>query len=415
MLDVLAQMTFAQNPGYISHGADGGSLVHSDSFWLRLSLCGQWVSTTYLMHMFDFVKGAYIDPVLSKFKTATKVSKVPRLFVVCVHHMRYKHPRVWNKLMLLQWALPILQGRMSKLTGKEEKVNEMARMHHQINKFDDQDTTLEEPCILTGLLDLQATRPEWSKIWTIGMSITNFAFVFLFIHQLSLGVVLTLLSSAGHDTITSTLTSILYYIFRSPSALARVRTELANAIMTGTLTDPKLEDAAYANYDDILTALPYLSACIKEAMRLHPVIAMNMVREVPAPGTDINRFVLPTGTIVGVNPHAYNLNPAYFGVDASEFRPERWMSTDISDNKNEEAATTAAAWEHYNLNWGGPSRTCPGQHMARLIMVKMLFVLFRSVRLDIVDGGHISKGFLGRMVGVKVKVVVDSVAIVADK
>jgi len=83
LLDVLAQMTFAQNPGYISHAADGGSLVHSDGFWLRLSLCGQWVSTTYLMHMFDFVKGAYISPLLSKFKTVTKVSKVPRLFVVC--------------------------------------------------------------------------------------------------------------------------------------------------------------------------------------------------------------------------------------------------------------------------------------------------------------------------------------------
>jgi len=180
--------------------------------------------------------------------------------------------------------------------------------------------------------------------------------------------------------------------------------------------DSKLDDdAAYINYDDIVTALPYLSACIKEARRLHPVIAMNMVRKVPAPGTQINGSVLPAGTIVGVNPHAYNLDAACFGADANDFKPERWMSTDTSDNENEEAATAgagaAAAWDHYKLNWGGPSRICPGQHMARLIMVKMLFVLFRSVRLDIVDGGHISKGFLGRMVGVKVRLVVDSVTV----
>jgi len=243
---------------------------------------------------------------------------------------------------------------------------------------------------------------EHDKLW-----VRISCFIPLVVSSGESGLTFIALKSAGHDTITSTLTSILYYIFSSPSALARVRNELANAISTGALPDPKLDDdAAYANYDDIVTALPYLSACIKEAMRLHPVVAMNMVRKVPAHGTEINGFVLPAGTIVGVNPHAYNLNPAYFGADAGEFKPERWMSTDTLDNKNEEAA---AAWDHYNLNWGGPSRTCPGQHMARLIMVKMLFVLFRSVRLDIVDSGHISKGFLGRMAGIKVKVVVDPV------
>jgi len=297
---------------------------------------------------------------------------------------------------------------MSKLTGQEEKVTDMARMYHQVKSFDDQDPTLEDPCILTDLLDLQATRPEWSKTWTIGMSMTNFGSVSP-PHTLKCRSNKLTLHSAGHDTITSTLTSILYYISISPSALAHVRSEITRAINEGTVADPAINkpDTPYASYDNIIAALPFLSACIKEAMRLHPVIAMNMVRKVPASDTEINGYSIPAGTIVGVNPHAYNLNSAYFGADAHEFRPERWI-----EGEEDEAQAT---WDHYNLNWSGPSRTCPGQHMARLIMVKMLFVLFRSVRLEVVEQGGISKGFLGRMAGVKVRLVVDPVVGVSKR
>jgi len=78
-------MTFAQTPNYISHGSDGGSLAHSDVFWLKLSLCSQWNATIYLMHMFDMISNKYINPLLGKFMSA-KSSKVPRLFVVCNLH-----------------------------------------------------------------------------------------------------------------------------------------------------------------------------------------------------------------------------------------------------------------------------------------------------------------------------------------
>jgi len=201
---------------------------------------------------------------------------------------------------------------------------------------------------------------------------------------------------AGHDTITSTLTSILVYICTSSSSLTRVREEITSTTIAGTIPDP-------ATYDTLVENLPYLSACMKEAMRLRPVIGMSLVRVTPASGAIIDGIVIPAGTVVGQNPAVVSRSEVIFGPNSNDFVPERWL-----DEDNETAATV---WSRHNLIWGGPSRSCPGQHMARLIMLKFLFVVLGKCRFEVVDKGVDSRGFLARMVDVQAKVVVGPVVV----
>lgn len=50
-----------------------------------------------------------------------------------------------------------------------------------------------------------------------------------------------------------------------------------------------------------LRPLQYLEACVKEANRLHPVVATMPERIVPAGGATIARLYFPAGTIVAIN------------------------------------------------------------------------------------------------------------------
>jgi cytochrome P450 len=74
--------------------------------------------------------------------------------------------------------------------------------------------------------------------------------------------------------------------------------------------------------------MPYLQACIHEALRFHPAVGMNLPRVVPTEGIDINGTYLPPGTIIGANPWVVNRDQSIFGEDVEAFRPERWLQGD---------------------------------------------------------------------------------------
>lgn len=76
----------------------------------------------------------------------------------------------------------------------------------------------------------------------------------------------------------------------------------------------------------VITDLPYLDACLKEALRLHPPFCLPFERIVPATGMTVSGRYLPPGTTVGMNPWVINRNRQVFGEDADMWRPKRWLS-----------------------------------------------------------------------------------------
>ncbi|KAI5464250.1 cytochrome P450 [Mariannaea sp. PMI_226] len=124
----------------------------------------------------------------------------------------------------------------------------------------------------------------------------------------------TVFMDAGSDTTAIALTHIMYYLLRTPAALARLRQELKEAGIRGDGIPP------YATVKN----LPYLRACLDESLRLSPPVAFGLHRKTPPEGMSIDGHWIPGNTTVAVPAYTAHRNVAFF-PSPEEFRPERWF------------------------------------------------------------------------------------------
>ena len=172
---------------------------------------------------------------------------------------------------------------------------------------------------------------------------------------------------AGSDTTAISLTAIVAYLALYPDTLATLRRELDEAAASGALSDPATFQQAQK--------LPYLQACIMEAMRVHPAVGAPMTRVVGSEGLHIGGTFFPAGTEVGINAWAIHNNKSIFGPDAHAFRPERWLTA----NKEERAVL-----ERNFLAFGNGPRTCLGKNISLMEMSKVVPQIVRKYDWDVV-------------------------------
>jgi cytochrome P450 len=147
-----------------------------------------------------------------------------------------------------------------------------------------------------------------------------------------------------------------------------------------------------------LARLTYLQACLKEAVRLLPGVSLSLPRVVPAGGVDLHGHRLPAGTLLGANPFVMHGNPETFGENAEEFNPERWLG---------ETSAQRNVAERSLLIWGGASRSCPGQYLAQLIMIKIIALILLKFKFEShwPKGQEITSQFVPRVKGMEGKFV----------
>lgn len=119
--------------------------------------------------------------------------------------------------------------------------------------------------------------------------------------------------------------------------------------------------------------LPYLHACLKEAMRMYGVLTFPMERKVPTGGVTICVTFFPEGTTVGCMPSAVHMNPAAFGEDAEVFRPERWLEVDEIELRRMEGSF---------LGFSRGRKVCLGQHIAVVQMKKVIANLLMNFEVS---------------------------------
>ncbi|KAF7377786.1 hypothetical protein MSAN_00202000 [Mycena sanguinolenta] len=173
---------------------------------------------------------------------------------------------------------------------------------------------------------------------------------------------------AASDTTTSALNSTVWFLLSNPECYRRVRQEL---------------DTVFSDGDDPLDVnkqpeLHFLSACINEALRLHPPLPSNGPRQVhlgQSGKTIAGRFI-PEGTSVYTPAYSLHRNPDYFSPHPNKFLPERWLP----DSKFEKHDTSA--FIPFSL---GPAN-CVGQKFAKREMLMVLSALFKSFDMRFADG-----------------------------
>ncbi|KAG5653447.1 hypothetical protein H0H81_000336 [Sphagnurus paluster] len=131
---------------------------------------------------------------------------------------------------------------------------------------------------------------------------------------------------AGSDTVSEAMTALVRYVTADAKIQEHLRSELAGAF------DGPIEDMDYYT----LSKLPYLDACVQEALRMVPPVAAGPPRWNKDTDTQILNHVIPAGTTVACPNYAMFHDPRNF-VDPDSFRPERWLKEGLAGPHNTEA------------------------------------------------------------------------------
>ncbi|EAS30658.3 uncharacterized protein CIMG_06137 [Coccidioides immitis RS] len=145
----------------------------------------------------------------------------------------------------------------------------------------------------------------------------------------------------GADTTGTTLMHGTFYILKQPEVYRRLKEEI-HAVWPNLNTLPDLTD---------LEKLPYLTAALKESLRMSPGVASALPRIVPPSGAKISGQFIPGGTVVGMSSHFVHRSETVF-EKPNEFIPDRWLG-----DKGSQLDKWLFSFSH------GP-RSCLGQNLA---------------------------------------------------
>lgn len=207
------------------------------------------------------------------------------------------------------------------------------------------------------------------------------------------------IGSAGAVGVTpNVLCSAINHIHANPKILSKVRAEL-DSLPSSPGTIPLSYFFPFDNPE--ASKIPYVLACIKEAIRLTPVVAFILTREVPATGFTAEGYYIPPGYNVGMSGWSVHHDKAYFGADAARFRPERWFEIHPI-LKSRDGVTPLPMRVHIERGWipfGAGARVCIGRHLAANSIVKGLGRLFTEFDMEVLTPPQESFGLVVEHVG----------------
>jgi cytochrome P450 len=132
--------------------------------------------------------------------------------------------------------------------------------------------------------------------------------------------------AGGNDTVSCALQAFVYFMNRHADAWYRAWEEMDSAMSEGRCQDPVV---SFADAQQ----LPFLQACIKEALRVFSPVPMGLPRQVGKGGLAIGDRFFPQGTVLSIHPWVIHHSTALWGPDAKVFNPDRWLQNDIASRE----------------------------------------------------------------------------------
>ena len=127
-----------------------------------------------------------------------------------------------------------------------------------------------------------------------------------------------------------------------------------------------------------IDGLQYLGAVINEALRLFPPVAVTV--RVSVRDTAIAGEHIPKGTAITISPWAVNGAHEFWGEDALEFVPERWLNSSKTGGSTGNGNFSFMTFLH------GP-RSCIGERFARAELAFLTTAWVTKFETMLVDEG----------------------------
>ncbi|KAJ7745984.1 cytochrome P450 [Mycena metata] len=187
---------------------------------------------------------------------------------------------------------------------------------------------------------------------------------------------------AATDTTSSALSRALHILAQHPDAQEKLRQEIRST----------QRDGVDLSYDEIVS-MEYLDAVCRETLRLYPPVTFlqRVARKdtiltmstpiTTADGSMVTEIPVPAETNILVSILASNRNPAVWGPDALEWKPERWLSP-----LPKSVADAHIPGIYSNLmTFNGGGRACIGFKFSQLEMKVVLYLLVERFKFSMSD------------------------------
>ncbi|KAF1351624.1 pisatin demethylase [Lizonia empirigonia] len=183
---------------------------------------------------------------------------------------------------------------------------------------------------------------------------------------------------AGSDTTAAAIRIILLYIMTNPRVYKKLQAEIDDAVTSGIApaSPDVISDAAARQ-------MPYLSAVVREGMRVHPPVVNLFSRIAPDAGDVVTvqgkEYFIPGGTMVGYSAWSmHRNNTSLYGDDAAVFRPERWV---VDESIPAEKEKLKQMVKTNDMIFGYGRWVCLGRNIALIEVHKCVFELLRHFDL----------------------------------
>ncbi|XP_077527286.1 putative cytochrome P450 49a1 [Haemaphysalis longicornis] len=214
----------------------------------------------------------------------------------------------------------------------------------------------------------QSTRDKESQNCTILSHLHNvdkvdFKEMFTFLYDFVIG---------GSDSTAAAATFTLYRLAINPDAQEKARQE----VLSSSCKDS--DSAASENPNH----LPYLKACIKEALRFHPVIP-GVNRKI-SHDVVMSGYKVPAETLMRTEPFVAGRLEENF-TRAPEFLPERWLRRSDHDQSEGGNGGGSEAWTLHpfaSLPFSIGPRMCIGRRIAEMELCTLVAKVLRKFKVE---------------------------------
>ena len=160
---------------------------------------------------------------------------------------------------------------------------------------------------------------------------------------------ISIMMHAGSDTTAIAVNNAMYSLLKNPKCMQKLRAEVDAALD---------DDEVVAPYDKV-KHLPYLRACIDEALRISLPTTFGLPRRTPMEGSSIMGDFIPGNTSVSVSAYVAHRDASVF-PEPETYSPDRWL-----DGKGKDL-------QPYFITFSAGARGCIGRNISYLEQTVLL-------------------------------------------